>query len=441
LLINYTEVVVVKYRKQVTIVGGGIAGFHAAIAASRSGLKTLLIEKNSTIGGLTTLGLVNPFMKYWLDNQLLIKGIFQELIERLKRKGGVFFNTFDSELMKIEMMKMLKESEVELLFKTMVTEVIKEENKIISLKAQSSNGETIEIESDFFVDASGDGIVGYLSGNKCFVGNESGKNQALTIMFTVAGVDFESIRSDVKNNPKNFFAWVTPNMKVISVAGYFKELEEAKKEDPSLPIDHFFFVQSPGKGRVTVNTMNISKDSIDNSELSRSILEGTIMVEKIFNFAKGYVKGFENAYLEKIAPEIGIRESRRVKGMYTFTGEDVRTYKKFPDGVVKGCYGIDIHSDEKKIDEKEKGFIPKYDDYYEIPLRSLISESYTNLAIVGRCFSSDFEGQSAARIQPTCAGMGQAIGSGIYLALSKNTELLKIHPEEIENQIQKVSKL
>lgn len=73
-----------KYRKQVTIVGGGIAGFHAAIAASRNVLKTLLIEKNSTIGGLTTLGLVNPFMKYWLDNQVLIKGIFQELIERLK---------------------------------------------------------------------------------------------------------------------------------------------------------------------------------------------------------------------------------------------------------------------------------------------------------------------------------------------------------------------
>jgi hypothetical protein len=81
----------------------------------------------------------------------------------------------------------------------------------------------------FFVDASGDGIVGYLSGNGCFVGDMNGNNQALTIMFTIGGVDFNRIIENVRRDPDNFFAWVSPNMEVISVAGYFKEIEEAKK--------------------------------------------------------------------------------------------------------------------------------------------------------------------------------------------------------------------
>jgi hypothetical protein len=423
----------------VAIVGGGISGFHAAIAASRCGLKTLLIEKNSTIGGLTTLGLVNPFMKYWLDEEVLVKGIFYELTERLKKNYGIFYNTVDSELMKIEMMKMIKESKVELLLRTMVIDVESTKDKINSLQVQSSNGEKFNIESDFFVDASGDGIVGYLSGNECLVGDMKGNNQALTIMFTIGGVDFTEVVEDVRSDPNNFFAWVSPNMEVISVAGYFKEIEEAKKEGHNLPIDHFFYVQLPGDNRVTVNTMNISKNAIDNLKLSRSVVDGTIMVDQIFNFAKKYVKGFENSYLEKIAPEIGIRESRRIKGLYIFTGEDVRNYRKFPDGVVKGCYGIDIHSETKKINEEEKIFIPQYDNYYEIPLRSLISQKFSNLAIVGRCFSSDFEGQSAARIQPTCAGMGQAIGTAIYLAMENNCPLSIISREDIESQLSKIT--
>jgi len=426
-------------KYDVAIVGGGISGFHAAIAASRSGLKTLLIEKNSTIGGLTTLGLVNPFMKYWLDEEILVKGIFYELTEKLKKSHGAFYNTFDSELMKIEMMKMLKESDVDLLLRTIVVDVKSTKDKIISLQVQASNGEKFNIESDFFVDASGDGIVGYFAGNECFIGNEKGENQALTMMFTIANVNFEKIREDIRNKPKNFFAWVSPNMEVISVAGYFHEIEDAKKEDPNLPIDHFFYVQLPASNRVTVNTMNISKNAIDNLKLSKSVVDGTIMANQIFNFAKKYVKGFENSYLEKIAAEIGIRESRRIKGLYVFTGEDVRNYRKFPDGVVKGCYGIDIHSEVKKINEEEKNFIPQYDNYYEIPLRSLISEKFSNLAIVGRCFSSDFEGQSAARIQPTCAGMGQAIGTAIYLALEKNCSLTNISNLDIENQLSKIS--
>lgn len=97
-----------KLERDVVIVGGGIAGVHAAIACGRAGLKTTLIEHGSTIGGLSTIGLVNPFMRYWLDSEKLIDGIFGELLDRLKEENGLLVNSFDSEIMKACMLSMLK---------------------------------------------------------------------------------------------------------------------------------------------------------------------------------------------------------------------------------------------------------------------------------------------------------------------------------------------
>jgi len=403
----------------IAIFGGGIAGFHAAIAASKLGKKVTLIEKTSSIGGLATLGLVNPFMKYWLNGEKLIKGIFEELLNKLEKAGGLYFNTFDSEIMKIAMIKMLKENSITVLFNTLPLDVKVKGRKIESVKLITSLGEKLEISANFFIDTTGDATLAFLSGATVFSGNESSENQAMTIMFTMGGVDFEKIREDIKSNRKNFFPWVNPNMKVLSVAGYFEQIENARKNGLKFPNKYFFYNQLPGEGRVSVNTTHVGRKSTDIFEISQSVFQGVEQVELILKFSKKYIRGFENAYLEKIAPLLGVRESRRVKGLYIFKGEDVKKFKKFEDGVVKACYGIDIHpkdAENQKIDETAP-IQPK--DYYEIPLRSLISADFENLGVAGRCFSADFSGQSAARIMPTCAGMGQAIGA--VCALSKGS--------------------
>lgn len=144
-------------------------------------------------------------------------------------------------------------------------------------------------------------------------------------------------------------------------------------------------------------------------------------------FAREYVRGFEKAEIEKIATLMGVRESRRARGLYVFSGEDVKAHRKFPDGVVRATYGIDVHNrSTQQVSEEERKAIPLYDDYYEIPLRSLISADLDNLAIIGRCFSSDFSGQSAARVMPTVAGMGQAIGQVLHKAISRGEDLSEI---------------
>ncbi|PWJ87702.1 FAD dependent oxidoreductase [Oceanotoga teriensis] len=429
-------------KYDIVVLGGGISGFHAAIASSRMGLNTLLIEKTSSLGGMATNGLVNPYMKYWIDEEYLVGNIFEELNKKIDDLGGSFENTFDSELMKVAMNKMvLNEKNLTVLFNTILEDVFISNNKIENILLRHNNGEKININAKFFIDCSGDSVLGLKSKCDLLIGNDSKENQAVTTMFVIGGVDFEKIRNDVKQNKENFLAWVGYEMKVISVAGYFKEINQARKDGMDLPNDLFFYVQLPHGNRVSVNSMDLSHNSINPSDLSKSTLNGTIYAYNIYSFAKKYVKGFENSYLEKIAPEIGIRESRRIIGKYIFKKEDVLEYKKFKDGIVKGCYGVDIHKKDKKIDEKEKKFVPIYNDFYEIPLRSLLSKDIENLGMAGKTFSSDFESHSAARIQPTCADMGQKVAVAIGIHLKENKKFEYISKDEIINNLNSISNL
>jgi len=402
------------------VFGGGIAGIHCALAAGRLGKEVLLVEQTGTLGGMATSGLVNPFMRYWLNEKHLVKGLFSEVLNQVESLGGLYQNTFDSEIMKIVLHNLIeKEKNIKCLFNTMPIEVQKSQNQIKSAKIVTNLSENFEIKSRFWVDATGNASFAYLSGSETVSGDLDGENQALTTMFVISEVDFSKIRNEVKNKPKNFFAWVKPEMELISCAGYFQEIEKARKEGVDYPNSYFFFVQLPGHGRVSVNTTHISIDTTDSFQISQAINTGVSQCLRVFSFAKKYIAGFEKAVLEKIAPQIGIRENRRVKGLYEFKELDVKKRQKYKDGVVKGCYGIDIHKNATELNEDELSFVPIYNDYYEIPLRALISKDYHNLFMAGRCISSDFPGQSAARIMPTCAGMGQALG--VYLGFFNGT--------------------
>ncbi|HOJ93977.1 MAG TPA: FAD-dependent oxidoreductase [Fervidobacterium nodosum] len=392
----------------VAVFGGGISGVSAAVNAYRNGKKVILVEQSFTIGGSTTSGLVNPFMRYWLDNTILAGSFFQEILEDLEKYSGRYENSFDSEILKIILFEKLEG--VTLLFRAIPINVVKKESYIEKVFVQTSLGNVYEINANLYIDATGDSSLAYLAGCKTFSGDENGNNQAATLMFTIGNVNFEEVRESIRKEPDNFFKWVSPNSKVLSVAGYFKEVRIAKSEGWEYPNDFLFFTQLPGDGRVSVNTTHIGLNATNDFEVSEAMRIAHKQVYQVFSFAKKYVPGFENSYLEKIGSILGIRESRRVEGLYLFKGEDVTNKSKFPDGVIRACYGIDVHKKKQVIDQNEKNYVPSYEDFYEIPLRSMISREIKNLAVVGRGFSSDFLGQSAARIIPTCVDMGEVVG-------------------------------
>jgi len=420
----------------VVVVGAGIAGCCAALASSKMGARTLLVEKAQVPGGLSTLGLVQPWMRYWLDEQVLVKGWLGKISHRLKERGGLEENCLDSEALKLVLFEMLRENGVQLWLDTTPVEVKRRSTAIHSVRFFHHHGAESLVQGNTFVDASGDGVLGTLAGAQLLSGDENGENQSCTLMFTLAGVDFAAIRKDVAQNPDNFLGWVKPGMQLVSVGGYFREVEAERVQNGSFPHSVFFFVQLPGEGRVTVNTTHLDLQPLQTVSFSEGMGLAHRQVEQVLGFAKRRVKGFERAYLEKIAPVLGVRESRRLKGQVVFSGDDVRSMQHFPDGVVRGCYGIDVHPRGQKKFEVDRHAVPSYEMYYEIPFGSLLVEGFENFGVAGRCFSSDFEGQSAARIQPTCAGMGQAIG--IAAALSRGGPLSSVDVDQIRWELDKL---
>jgi len=419
----------------VVVVGGGIAGTVCSIYLARRGVSVLLIDRGSQIGGLATLGLVNPFMRHWDDNGSCIKGIFLEILEELNGMGGIIHNCFDAQLLRILLYRMLQNAHVRVLLNTQVCDVRVSDEKLIHIQTCHALGYQQKISGDFFVDATGDGVLSFLSGAHYHCGDPQGFNQATTTMFTMGGVAFDRVREQIRAQPDNYFRWVNPDQPILSVAGYFREIERASSEGFSLPQDYLFFVQLPGVGRITVNTTHYRVKTTDIWTVSEATMITNLQAYEILRFVKHRVLGFEDAYLENLAPMLGIRDSRRIVGFDCFTGNDVVHNTRHPQGVLRGVYGIDVHRKKPGTTEEERITIPKNTGYYEIPLGSMIVQGFRNLAVIGRCFSSDFFGQSAARIMPTCAGMGEAIGTAIFLALQQSLTLPDIQGSAVRKEM------
>ncbi len=155
---------------------------------------------------------------------------------------------------------------------------------------------------------------------------------------------------------------------------------------------------------IAFNCPRLLKNNISSSEAYKA---GRESILRLSQFCKRYLPGFKNAYISSIANSLGVRVSRRVKGKYIYTKEDLVTGKKFNTPVVISNYPIDIHSSDKNCSTLEKVY-----KEYQLPVESLIAGD--NLFVIGRCISTDFESQGALRIIPSCFSMGEGLAKYLY---------------------------
>ena len=147
------------------------------------------------------------------------------------------------------------------------------------------------------------------------------------------------------------------------------------------------------------------KTDIENT--SKALIEGRKAILRLHKFCKQYFPGFENSFISNIADELGIRVSRRIKGKYIYTIDDIISGKKFKNPIAYANYPIDVHSNNKN-----SSILKKVQDY-QIPLEATMSADIDNFFAVGRCISADFMAQGAIRIQPTCFSMGEGVAKYI----------------------------
>lgn len=335
----------------------------------------------------------------------LSSGIFKEILNELKKRNALYLDShFLEEELKYVLNEMMLENNVDLLFHAYLSRVNKENNKIKSVVVATVDGEK-EIEAEFFIDATGDGQLSFLSGCEFLLGREGDNlTQPMTLCFRVGNVDTDKFYKTIDNLQK--------------------EYKKAQSRGEIInPRENILVFKTPIKNVLHFNTTRIVKKNPTNpGEKTQAEILARKQVFEIFDFIKKHADGMEDSFLMSTAQETGVRESRKIVGEYTLTEKDLLNCTKFEDGVVACNYDIDIHNPEGSGTSHH---FFKDGEYYTIPYRAFIPKGVDNMLVSGRCISSDQGAQASFRIMPTVASIGEATGTAIGIAINDKIDNIR----------------
>ncbi len=408
----------------VLVVGGGPGGLGASVMAAKNGCKTLLAERFGSLGGMAFHGEVNPFMYNHLDHVSLDRPIFISWCEKMlqyyspaEQERIPFFASYGSTLLSkdfamLAMEDLILESNCRILYHHVLADVIKEGDTIRYAVFQTKSG-LCAVESKIFIDSTGDGDLAYLAGCKYEMGNQDGCCQPMSSCFKMSHVDMTRI----------------PDKKTIN-----ELFEKAKAADEiHCPRENVLYFTCINENTLHFNTTRVVKKSAVNAmELSEAEIEGRRQIREFIRFFRKWVPGFENASLHSIASTVGVRESRRICGKVYQTEADFLNCAKYPDGIARCQYPIDIHNPNGGGDTCVK--LPK-NEYYEIRYGALVAADVSNLLMGCRAISVDHALHSSIRIMPCMCSIGQAAGMGASIAVKKNISIDQVTGEEVRGKL------
>lgn len=397
----------------VLVCGGGPAGFSAALAAARSGAKTLLVEQTNCLGGIATAGGHNHVCLYtaWGTRTKVVGGIPREFCDRTSELGYGVWNggSFDFELdgMKLAMEQLAAEAGVKLLYHTLFADAIIEDNKVAGAFIQNKSGRQAVLARQV-IDATGDADVAASAGAPYEFGRESdGATQPCTLMFTIGGVDWQKVKAFRKGNRKLKQVW--------------KQAQENGDMEPFQTEIMGWWWTPTRPDQVGQNFTHIFGVNSTNAEdITRATIEGRRQAFHMIPVLRKYVPGMEDCYMISTAALLGTRESRRIKGEAVLTDEDILNQRQWDDSVCYGSFFIDVHNCtgpgmDKETMRPDKGF------HYQIPYRCMVTRDVDNLLVAGRCISVTHRALGSTRVMPQCAALGEAAGNAAAMSARQNT--------------------
>jgi hypothetical protein len=418
----------------VVVLGGGPAGMAAAVAAARAGRKTLLVERYGFLGGMGTAAGVTNFCGLHAnvhgDIRQVVHGVADELLQRIARLGGLnephalFGKTvaqaYDTAAYKIAADDLLLSAGVEILFHGLAAGVVMHgQRRVQALLVETRSGRQAVI-GRAFVDASGDGDLAAWAGAPYVLGDGHGNMLYPSTMFRLNGIDPERAGK----------AWeVIPRMMLQA------EAEGRYKFPRKTPIVR---PQKSGiEWRVNLtqlaNRDGNAMNGVDARELSEAEVLGRKQIASVAGFLRE-VPGFERSYIVDIAPQVGIRETRRVRGQYELSESDVLDCASFDDTIGVNGWPLELHL--KGDVEFRWPKIPESRGFNHLPYRMTVPEGLDNVWVAGRCASMSHEAQSAARVTGACFVMGQAVGVAADLALHGNVSAGAIDVAALQTRLE-----
>lgn len=415
------------------VLGGGPAGFAAAVAAARRGCRVALVERNGFLGGVATAAGINQLLGGRKLNEKgkhvrVVGGIFDELTDRLIAEGSAIepntvdpsFNPFGwyprmasgiscNELaLKMALDDMCEKAGVRVYFGTTLIDCEREDERIKSVLVFNKDG-AVKLVSRLFADCTGDGDLIEMCGAPFVKGREEdGLMTPCSLEMHVEGVDAHALVSYQNEHE---------SPKLVEI------IERLKSEGIwHINSDIFVTVRLLEEDVFLVNTARLPLvDGTKEEDLSRALREGRRYCLDLFKIMKEHFPGFKNARIRKVFDTVGVRETRRIKGEYTVTVKDALSGKKYGDTVAATTYNFDLPDPVKRDYDPMLGDVKKPNTerkhtVIRIPYRALLPLGVDNLIVAGRCISVDRGVLGPARIIGPCMMMGEAAGVAASLA-------------------------
>ncbi len=437
----------------VAVLGAGPAGLAAALQAARNGAKVLLIDKNGYVGGNMTLGL--PLLGFLdRDGRQVIRGIAQEFIDDLRAYKTPYgtaasshlkcpmhnsVTLYDHEIFKFVALRKVLDAGIELLLHCEIVDAEVDNSRLTAIQLVGK-GWHIRVEAKVFIDCTGDGDMAYLAGASYAKGQkDTGNIQPPTLMFTVRGVDEDKLLQFIADNPDQMelcdtieigggydaeFFRNNPNYVLVGLRKLFTQLRSEGK----LPVDRdtLIAIKSLLPGEIHLNcTRHLGTDGSDVFSLTHAEIEGYLQVEKFVDCLRLYIPGFENCFITNIYPTMGIRESRRFKGIRELQ-EDAAVNGVIDEETIGiASYIVDIHMADAA------GTVVKRVPPYGLPYGITVSSEIKGLMFAGRCASMDAVVMSSARVMPICMAIGEGAGVGAALAVRYGIEPADVDVQEV----------
>lgn len=403
----------------VIVVGSDPEGIAAALSAARNGMKTLLLSKDSTPGGLYTLGALNFIdVPETRDGTLLVGGIYEEFVNAV---GGSGFDIVNAANVFNDMLT--AEDNLTVRYGAKFQEPVMNGNTITGVTVLEEGDMLVTYNAPYIIDATQDGDVAAAAGAPyTYAGEDIGerdREMGVTLVFRVSGVNWDSMCRylTIKRGIGEIFNKSTSmGVSGNTAWGFSDEGYAYEPSDEAMRLRGFNMAKQDN-GDVLVNALLIfDVDPLDEASREEGIARAKAELENIIPYLQDEFWGFGDCELAGTAEDLYVRESRHITCEYNLTIDDVLENRDQDDRIAVTSYPVDVQPTKTQT----YGTVVGYPDQYAVGYKSLVPQDVDGLLVVGRAAGYTSLAAGSARIVPTGMACGEAAGVAVAVAKTQS---------------------